>query len=97
MMLVFDLTDRNSFRNIRYWMSETDNYGSENVRKVLIGNKCDLGMDRQVTYEEAVEFAKTFGLPYFETSAKKWETVAEPFMAVASALVAQRSDLRLEK
>lgn len=45
-MLVFDLTDERSFNNIQNWMHSVDQYGSEGVSKILVGNKCDLNEKR---------------------------------------------------
>lgn len=46
---------------------------------VLIGNKCDLESDRQVTTQEGQELTKNFGCPFFESSAKTRVNVEESF------------------
>jgi GTPase KRas protein len=46
---------------------------------VLIGNKCDLESDRQVTTQEGQDLAKNFGCPFFESSAKTRINVEESF------------------
>ncbi len=46
-MLVYDVTDERSFQNVKNWMKQIEQHASENVNKVLIGNKCDvLAADR---------------------------------------------------
>ena len=50
---------------------------------VLVGNKNDLAEQRQVNYEEGVEFAKRNGLIFFETSAKTSDNVDEVFTHAA--------------
>ena len=46
---------------------------------VLVGNKCDLEADRQVTTREGVDLADELGIPFFETSAKDKLNVEEAF------------------
>ena len=38
-ILVYDITDRQSFKDIENWLAEVDKYGNENVVKLLVGNK----------------------------------------------------------
>jgi len=47
-LLVYDVTDENSFQNIRNWVRNIDQHAAEGVEKVLIGNKADM-KDQQVT------------------------------------------------
>ena len=51
-MIVYDVTDRESFDNVRQWMQEIENYAQKNVNILLIGNKNDLDSRREVTFEE---------------------------------------------
>ena len=39
---MYDVADMESFNNIKQWLSEIDRYASDNVCKLLVGNKCDL-------------------------------------------------------
>jgi Ras-related protein Rab-1A len=47
-IIVYDITDRESFDNVKQWLNEIDRYACENVNKLLVGNKCDLESKRQV-------------------------------------------------
>ena len=47
----------------------------ENIPFLLVGNKCDLSEKRKVTFQEANERARQWGVPYVETSAKTRENV----------------------
>ena len=51
----------------------------EKVPMVIVGNKCDLKVERKVTTAEGQELAKSFGCPFFETSAKARINVEEAF------------------
>ena len=52
-MLVFDLTDEQSFANVELWMEDVRLYSQRHVEVVLIGNKCDLAEDRRLDYKDA--------------------------------------------
>ena len=41
-MLVFDLTNHKSFKNLQNWIEESQKYTQDNVALILVGNKCDL-------------------------------------------------------
>ena len=68
-LLVFDVTKKESLFSIHKWMSNIDEYADCKIVKYLIGNKIDSD-DREVTKEEAEEMAKRYGMKYFETSAR---------------------------
>lgn len=70
LFLCFDLTDRKSFQDvIRHF---NDRKSSESITTViLVGNKCDLEHEREISSEEARAFALQQGWAYFETSAKE--------------------------
>lgn len=42
MILVYDITNRDSYNNIAKWLDETKNYANDKVTVVLVGNKSDL-------------------------------------------------------
>lgn len=50
---MYDITDQESFNNVKQWLSEIDRYASNNVNKLLVGNKSDLTANRAVSYETA--------------------------------------------
>ncbi|XP_031391380.1 GTP-binding protein YPTM2 isoform X1 [Punica granatum] len=84
--VVYDVTDQESFNNVKQWLSEIDRYASENVNKLLVGNKCDLTAQKVVSYETAKAFADEIGIPFMETSAKNSTNVEQAFMAMAAAI-----------
>ncbi|CAL5436805.1 unnamed protein product [Camellia sinensis] len=85
-IVVYDVTDQESFNNVKQWLSEIDRYASENVNKLLVGNKCDLTAQKVVSYETAKEFADEIGIPFLETSAKNATNVEQAFMAMAAEI-----------
>eukprot|EP01129_Flabellula_baltica_P004583 TRINITY_DN15_c0_g1_i1.p1 TRINITY_DN15_c0_g1~~TRINITY_DN15_c0_g1_i1.p1 ORF type:complete len:212 (-),score=52.64 TRINITY_DN15_c0_g1_i1:52-660(-) len=85
-IVVYDITNPDSFANVRKWLQEINRYASEDVQKVLVGNKCDLVNERKVSYEDAKELADELGLTFLETSAKNATNVDESFHNMASAI-----------
>ena len=67
-------------------MNEITKYASENVNKLLIGNKCDLNDRRVVSTEEGKELADSLGVAYIETSAKTANGVEESFYKMTSSI-----------
>lgn len=51
--MVYDVTDQESFNNVKQWLNEIDRYANENVNKLLVGNKCDLTSKKVVDYQTA--------------------------------------------
>ena len=51
--IVYDVTDQESFNNVKQWLNEIDRYASENVNKLLVGNKADLTAKKVVDTETA--------------------------------------------
>jgi Ras-related protein Rab-1A len=85
-IVVYDITVLDSFNNVKMWLSEIDRYASDNVCKLLVGNKCDLVDRRHVEFEAAKAFADRLGIPFIETSAKTATNVEKAFMAMAAEI-----------
>ena len=96
-LLIFDVTDKDSFKNLSNWLIEIEKNASKNVLKVLIGNKTDLEEKRVISYNQGKEFADTYGLKYIETSAKKNLNVNEAFETLGRELMAASDDKRITK
>ena len=65
----FDLTNRESFKNIEILFDRYKNENWREFKSLLLGNKADLVLERKVTFEEAKEFAQNRGMDYVEVSA----------------------------
>ena len=70
-ILVYDVSNKKSFENLNYWLSEIEINKSRNneVKILLIGNKTDK-KNREVTWKMGNDIARQHNLLFFETSAK---------------------------
>lgn len=74
-LCVFDLTDYETFRACEKWIQEVENSCEQKPMLILIGNKSDYLEMREVSYDEADNYAKNRGIPYVETSARTGDQV----------------------
>ena len=86
-LLIYDVTNRDSFKNLENWLIEIEKNASENVLKILIGNKNDLVDEKEIKTEEGEAFAKRNGMQFIETSAKMNTNVTEAFEALGKLMI----------
>lgn len=81
-VIAYDCTDEDSFNNVTVWLQQAQIHADEDVKKVLIANKCDRP-DRKVSVQQGESLARELGLQFFETSAKSNINVLETFQYIA--------------
>nr|NP_001262152.1 Rab26, isoform F [Drosophila melanogaster]AGB94845.1 Rab26, isoform F [Drosophila melanogaster] len=87
LLLLYDVTNKTTYDNIRAWLGEIREYAQEDVVIVLIGNKADCsGSERQVKREDGERLGREHNVPFMETSAKTGLNVELSFTAVARQL-----------
>ncbi|XP_054426353.1 ras-related protein Rab-17 [Pteronotus mesoamericanus] len=104
-LLVYDITSKESFLKAQQWLRDLErDFSPGEVVVMLVGNKTDLGAEREVTFEEGKEFAESQHLLFMEASAKTNHQVTEVFSAIGWELLrraereqrpAPRGDARL--
>jgi len=85
-IVVYDVTDKVSFSNVKQWLGEIDRYACQSVNRLLVGNKADLKEKKVVDTSEAKEFADTLRISFLETSAKSSENVEEAFLTMTKQI-----------
>jgi Ras-related protein Rab-1A len=91
-VLIFDITDQNTFDKIQDWMNQINsNTQTNEIGLVLIGNKKDLENNRTVTYKDGEALGKELGIKYFETSALTGEGIKEAFEHVTKEILKKKN------
>ena len=85
-ILMYDISNLNSFKNLVKWMDGIKE-NSKDVPVILIGNKCDLEGERQVQTEEGENFASKYDIKFFEGSAKTGVNVDKSFEAIGDIIL----------
>ena len=90
-VLAYDVTNSESFENLKFWINSIkSNLGEKNIfiPIIIIGNKIDMEDMRDITKEDASKFAKENNYKYFETSAKTGEGVDEAIRDLVNQVLA---------
>jgi small GTP-binding protein len=85
-ILVFDLSSRQSFDELTHWLGDIHSLCDPNAEVTLVGNKSDLGDVRMVSPTETEAFANLHHLTYLETSALAGDNVQEAFRRTAATI-----------
>lgn len=80
--MIYDITRRQTFQNIKKWLSELRGFSSPDTVVVLVGNKSDLGQSREVEEDEGKSLAELEGLYFLATSALQNQNVEEAFLSM---------------
>ena len=87
----YAINNRNSFNSIPKWVDEVKKQTDKNTKFLLVGNKCDLEENkRQVSTEEAQEYAKENKIEFIEVSAKTEKGINDMFKYIISELLKEK-------
>lgn len=92
-LCIFSITEDESFQatqDFREQILRVKN--DENIPFLLVGNKCDLEERRKVSYQEASDRSKQWGVTYVETSAKTREHVDKVFFDLMREIRARKME-----
>jgi Ras-related protein Rab-21 len=65
-LLVYDITDKESFAKVKNWVKELRKIVGEDIELCIAGNKCDLEKQRQVNEDEAEAYAASVGAVHYK-------------------------------
>jgi Ras-related protein Rab-1A len=96
-MLVYDITDVESFNNIKQWLVDVERYADEQVCKLIVGNKVDLAANkRAVSFETAKAFCDNLDIAFMETSAKKVSDTDKVFLTLVDEITNKYNPSRIQ-
>ncbi|XP_069477081.1 ras-related protein Rab-10-like isoform X1 [Ambystoma mexicanum] len=95
-VLVYDITNADSFKNISTWMKDIHQKAGEEVEIILLGNKCDKEHKRVIEKEKGEKLAWEYGIPFLETSAKENLNIDNAFVLLAKSILSKKSSLMHE-
>ena len=78
-ILIYDVTNVQTFENVKQWVSQIREEASANVIIYIAGNKIDMEEERKVNKEEGEKLAEELGFPFVEASAKNGININETF------------------
>jgi len=79
-LLVYSITSRQSFEEILTFQQQILRVKDKDYFPIIVvGNKCDLENEREVSFEEGQALARQFGCKFIETSAKSRKNVEQAF------------------
>ncbi|XP_071593538.1 ras-related protein Rab-10-like isoform X2 [Heliangelus exortis] len=86
-VLVYDITNLESFQNITMWMKDIHEKAGDEVDVILLGNKCDKESERVVPKQKGEKLAWEHGIPFFETSAKDNVNIEDAFLVLTKEIL----------
>jgi small GTP-binding protein len=89
-LLVYDVTNENSFKNVTKWIRNIKENALDNVKVVLVGNKVDLEQQRVISTEKGQKLAERHSCKFFETSAFTGVGVKEAFTSLAELVLSEK-------
>ena len=89
-LLVYDITDRDSFSKVRNWVKELRKIVGKDIVLMIAGNKEDLEKKRQVDVKEAEEYARSVGAEHMLVSAKTGRNVEQVFLELTKQMQKQK-------
>jgi Ras-related protein Rab-1A len=91
-IIVYDITDRNSFAHIKDWLDDVNKYTDDNPLKIIVGNKIDLIKDKQINNNDMKTMTAQTGIEIIECSAKDSIKINELMEIMTKKLIEKKKN-----
>ena len=97
-IIVFDQTDRDSYKNVQNWIEDISRYSTDEPIKIIFANKDDVMNEKKsVNNLDITELEKKTGLEVIKTSAKTGEKVVYAFEKLTQKLLLERNSRKMSR
>ena len=97
-ILIYDVTNMQTYENVKNWISQIKEEASPNVIIYLVGNKIDVPDEqRLIKAEDGQKIADEFNLPFKEASAKDGTNVNEIFQELLEEIDEKYAKIEVPK
>ena len=86
-LVVYDITDENSFKNVKLWIQLIKGDCGEHMPIIILGNKNDLEENRVINKDDAISYAKEENVLYIETSPKTGENIQNAINEISEKIL----------
>ena len=90
-IFVYDITNKNTFKNLKDWVRDSE-VNDSGFKRIILGNKFDLQNKRQVNFQEAKEWAEKKQIEIMEVSAKLGTNVNKAIMRLAEICLENKTN-----
>lgn len=88
-IIVYDITNKSSFDNINNWIKKIKNENPCDIPILIVGNKIDLNVNREVEFKDLENYASNKGYLYRETSVKYNTNIDELFFSLSENILSK--------
>ena len=96
-IIMYDISDRRTFDNIGKWLENIKETKGENFPMIIVGNKCDLTEEREISKEEGEKLAKDNGISFIEISCKEGINIEESVQMLVLNIMQRRKQKGLKE
>ncbi len=91
-LFIYDITNKESFNNIKNWIKDLDNIKSDDIKSIIIGNKIDLEDKRIINKSDLENLANKYKMSFLEVSAKNNININEAFDLMVNEILKEKDE-----